>query len=90
MREQTIQSKIIKYLEGEGAYVVKVTSANKAGVPDVLACLKGKFIGVEVKNVTGRPTELQLYNIRRIISAGGIAGVCRSVADVRELISGEA
>lgn len=87
MKEQTIQSKIIKHLEGKGAYVVKVTSANKAGVPDVLACLDGKFIGVEVKNETGRPTELQLYNIRRIISAGGVAGVCRSVADVEKLIS---
>jgi len=33
--EQDIQRKIIKYLEAKGAYVVKVISASKSGVPDI-------------------------------------------------------
>lgn len=102
MKEQTIQSKIIKYLEGEGSYVVKVVSANRAGIPDVLACVPmtldqikelmgenstiGVFVGVEVKNETGVATKLQIYNVQKINLAGGIAGVCRSVDDVKQLI----
>jgi len=87
MKEQTIQAKIIKHLESKGAYVVKVVSANRAGIPDVLACLEGKFIGVEVKNEKGIPSPLQLYNIRRIVDSGGIAGICRSVGDVDKLLT---
>ena len=84
--EQKIQSKIIKYLESIGAYIVKVIKATKAGVPDIIACLNGRFIALEVKTPKGRPSELQLYNIEKIQKAGGIAGVVRSVEDVKTLI----
>lgn len=47
----------------------------KSGIPDILACVNGYFVGVEVKAQNGKPSELQLYNIRKIREAGGFAVV---------------
>lgn len=43
----------------------------KAGVPDILACVNGYFLGIELKAPRGRPSDLQLYNLRQIDEAGG-------------------
>ncbi len=84
MKEQNFQSKIVKYLESEGAYVVKVVKANKNGVPDIVACYKGYFLAIEVKTPTTRAntSPLQDYNLKLIASAGGIALVAVDVADI--------
>lgn len=75
MKEQDYQKKIVKYLESIDAYVVKVVAASKKGVPDILACYKGIFIAIEVKtpDTMYNLSELQKYNIRKIIEAIGIA-----------------
>ena len=95
-KEQTIQRSITKYLEKQGAWVTKVITANKSGVPDVLACLPieitadmvgqrlGVFVGCEVKMPKGVVSPVQEYNIKKIRDAGGIAFVARSVEDVIE------
>lgn len=86
--EQDIQRKIIKYLEAKGAYVVKVISASKSGVPDILCCYKGKFIAIEVKtpNTKHNTSELQKHNISKIIGCGGKALVAWDVKQVQEFI----
>ena len=85
--EQQIQSKIIKWLEKEGYYVVKTITCNRAGVPDILACSPtGRFVGVEVKTPTGVISKLQEVHIRRIQDAGGLATVARSLKDVQDLL----
>ena len=45
----------------------------KSGIPDILACINGYFVGIEVKAQNGRPSDLQLYNVREIRDAGGFA-----------------
>lgn len=57
-----------------------------AGIPDIIACVDGKFYGFEVKVGTGQPTELQKSTIRKIKNAGGIAIVVRSVDDVKSIL----
>lgn len=88
MKEQTIQRKIIKYLEEQGAYVVKTISTNKKGTPDILACYKGRFIAVEVK-APGKEynvSELQAYNLRKINESGGYAIATSSLTNVVSLV----
>lgn len=85
MKEQVLQAKVIKKLQTEGAYVVKTISTNHAGVPDLLVCLRGQFLGLEIKAGT-EPTRLQEYNIEQINKAGGIATIVRSVEDVEKII----
>jgi len=73
MREKPLQQKILNLLKNYGAYSVKQIVANKAGVPDIIFCLNGQFGAIEVKGSTGKPTKLQLYNIKRIKQSGGKA-----------------
>ena len=57
-----------------------------SGVPDIICCYKGRFLGLEVKLPTGRLTELQKRAIHRINQAGGIACRVESVEDVKRVI----
>lgn len=88
MKEQDIQRKIIKYLEGVGAYVVKVVASNKSGTPDILACYRGIFLAVEVKRPETKTnvSELQEYNIKKIKEAGGIAIVSWDLDAVKAVV----
>ena len=48
-------------------------SFTKSGIPDLLICCNGHFIGLELKAPNGKPSELQLWNIEKIKEAGGHA-----------------
>ena len=71
-RESVFQRRLIKKLEERGAYVVNIWGNGfmKAGIPDLLVCYKGHFLGLELKTDTGKPSELQLKNLDLIIKAG--------------------
>jgi Holliday junction resolvase len=43
----------------------------KAGVPDILVCIKGQFVGIEVKREGKEPTALQKQRMQEINQAGG-------------------
>lgn len=45
----------------------------KTGIPDILACVNGYFLAVEVKAENGKPSELQKYHVREINDTGGCA-----------------
>lgn len=72
--EQKIQSDIKTWIEKQGGYVVKVVQATKAGVPDLLVCYKGKFIGIEVKRpcTKNNVSKLQIHNLNLIKAADGL------------------
>ncbi|MEY8001184.1 VRR-NUC domain-containing protein [Clostridium sp. Mt-5] len=46
---------------------------SKAGIPDIIACINGKFVGIEVKAPKGRASELQKRTIRLIKKSKGTA-----------------
>jgi len=48
----------------------------------------GRFMAVEVKTDTGRPTKEQLNFINAVKAAGGIAGIARSPREALELLRG--
>lgn len=88
MREKNIENKIKAYLKSIGAYYVKYfgNQFSQVGVPDILCCYKGRFIGIEVKNEKGKTSPLQDVNIQQIKDAGGLAIVARTVDEVKQLI----
>ena len=88
MKEQDYQRKIVRYLEEQGAYVVKVVAASKKGVPDIICCYKGNFIAIEVKTPFTRNdvTKLQDYNLDLVSEAGGISGVAVTVDDIKPFL----
>ena len=87
MAETDVQAPIIDYLKFLGAWVVKTITTNKGGTPDILACLHGKFIAIEVKDKGKKATPLQKAQIRRIIKAGGIAFETDNVEKAKRILS---
>jgi Holliday junction resolvase len=88
--EQDIQRNIIKYLEGRDYYVVKIITASKRGVPDILACSpEGVFTAIEVKarGKLSQVTQLQEMSLAVIRQRGGVAFVADSVASVIERLT---
>lgn len=73
--ESKVKAKIHAALKGVGAYAVNYIGGQyaKAGTPDILACLDGRFIGIEAKAGTNKPTMLQIMALRNIDKAGGLA-----------------
>lgn len=86
MKEKNIENRIKSYLKSKGAYYFKHhgNQFSQVGVPDIIACYKGRFIGIEVKNEAGKTSPLQDVNLKMINDAGGIGIVARSVEDVRK------
>lgn len=84
--EQQIQSQIIKYLESIDCYVVKVISANKSGVPDINACLNGRWLSIEVKRPGFSPEPIQLHHLQQIQKAGGLATWASSLDQVKDFL----
>lgn len=76
-QEKTFENKIKKWLAANGCYSVKffANGYTKRGVPDILASVNGFFVGIEVKADNGRPSDLQLQNIKEIRNSGGFAWV---------------
>lgn len=74
--EKQFENKIKKFLDEKGAWYIKYWAGvpyTKAGVPDILACVEGNFLGIEVKAERGKPELLQLRCLQKIHDAGGYA-----------------
>lgn len=73
--EKVFENKVKRFLKEQGCWVLKTWSngVQRSGVPDLLVCCNGYFVGVELKATNGKPSELQLWNINEIRKAGGIA-----------------
>ena len=88
MLESKIQAKIIKYLKAEGYSVFKTVACNRRGISDIIACSPaGRFLALEVKQVKGVVSPLQELYIKEVLKNNGVAGVVRSVEDVKYLIN---
>ena len=91
MKESTIVKSILAYLKSlQKCFAWKEHGGmyGTAGIPDIIACIGGKFYGFEVKTERGKPTALQTATMRKIRTAGGIAVVVRSVGDVKAVLDG--
>lgn len=73
--EKKVKNKVTTLLKAAGAYYFyPVTSGyGSSGVPDIVACYKGRFLGIECKAGRGKTTALQEHNLAQIEQAGGIA-----------------
>ena len=90
MLERDVIAAIRRYLTSLGSDVFFFKEHGgpygTAGVPDIICCYKGRFLGLEAKLPGGRLTELQKRLIERIHAAGGIACRVESVEDVKAVI----
>jgi hypothetical protein len=73
--EAKLKKQVKKILDDIGAYHFSPLTAGygRSGVPDIIVCYKGKFIGIECKAGKGKLTALQEYNIEQIKRNQGLA-----------------
>jgi hypothetical protein len=79
MTEAQFQAKVIRFLKEQNIYLVKVWGGGfqKSGIPDLLCCVNGYFVAVELKSEKGLTAKLQDYNLDRIRESGGVGMVLR-------------
>jgi hypothetical protein len=58
-------------------YFLKTQERGRRGVPDILACIRGKFVAIELKAETGRLAPIQKNTLEKIAMSGGIAFVAK-------------
>ena len=75
--EGKVKKKVTNILKSIGAYYFfPVTGGfGRSGVPDIICCVRGKFIGIECKAGSNKPTALQEKNLKDIRESGGFAFV---------------
>jgi len=84
--ETKVKRAVVKILDAHQAYhfFPATHGYGRSGVPDIVACYKGYFVGIECKAGKGVPTALQLRELRLIEEAGGVSMVVRE--DTTELL----
>ena len=95
MSEKQLVIKIRKALKEQYPkdvyYKIHGGLSQERGMPDILGCHDGRFVGMEVKTperfAKEGPTEYQKHQLARIKKAGGISGVVTSIHEALQLIA---
>ena len=94
MKETEIQKAILDYLRLKGRFFWRNNSGafktesggfyrvGTAGAPDIIGCVDGKFVGLEVKTEKGKLSVDQQAFARGLRTAGGAFHLVRSIDDV--------
>lgn len=75
--EGKVKAKVIDILKQLGVYYFfpATFGMGRSGVPDLICCVNGLFLGIECKAGGNKPTPLQIREIEAIRRAGGRAVV---------------
>lgn len=73
--EKKVKDKVVGILKEEGVYYFfpATHGFGRSGVPDIVCCVNGHFLGIECKAGTNKPTALQVREIEAIRRSNGVA-----------------
>lgn len=91
--ESSIQREIIKWLdslqeEKKPVLYIRLVSSSRAGWPDLILCIKGRFVGIELKTLENRQktSKLQKEKLKKIHQVGGLSFVATSLEEVQKIV----
>jgi len=88
--EAKVKKKVVAILKEYKAYFFYPVTGGygRSGVPDIIVCYNGRFIGIECKAGTNKPTPLQEKNLKDIQAAGGVSLVVNedNISTVGEIL----
>ena len=93
MSETHLQTRIRRAIlqHFPGSWMVKIHGGpmQAAGIPDLIGCVEGRFVALEVKLPGGKHpvSPLQTQVLRQIKRAGGVARVVTSEEDALSILS---
>jgi hypothetical protein len=75
--ESKVKAAVIKILKANNVYYFfpATHGYGRSGVPDIVSCVRGRFVAIECKAGNNKPTALQEREIHNIRAAHGIAVV---------------
>ena len=73
--EAAVKAKVVAILKDEDVYYFfpATHGYGRSGVPDIICCVNGLFVGIECKAGNNKPTALQVRELEEIRRAGGCA-----------------
>lgn len=89
MNESALTAKMARRMRDRGAWARKIAGGpTQSGLPDVLACYRGHFIGLEVKmpGKENRVTVLQQETLESMRASGGVTAVVTTVGQVDRIL----
>ena len=88
MNETKLTIKVKRMIKKEypNAWVYKTSDRFTGGIPDLLICLDGRLIAIELKYNKNTASKIQTVVIKKIRRAGGVAEVCWSVEEVKGIL----
>jgi len=77
--ERAVKDAVEKLLKAHKVWYFfpNMTGYGRAGIPDIIACVRGRFLAIECKAGKGQTTALQDRELERIEDSGGISIVIR-------------
>lgn len=85
--EAPLTKKVKEWLETQKDIVFyKASDRYHKGISDFVLCVRGIFVGLELKKRDGVVSPHQVLFIRQINDNGGVAGVVLCLADAKELV----
>lgn len=92
-RESKLSGRIQTKLREQGVFCFKIHGSEMmmSGLPDIIACVDGRFVGFETKNPgqEGDTSARQEYVHTRIRKSGGSAYVISSVRQALDIVTHE-
>ena len=77
----------LERLRSHGAWATALHHGSTKGLPDIVACYRGRFIAIEVKVSERRARPAQQVQLDRLELAGAVVYVIFSVSDVGLIIA---
>lgn len=73
-KEKDLQTKILKDLKTKfpHGYFRKISDKSLSHIPDIIGCINGRFIGIELKMEGKKPRPGQEMELLRITASSGI------------------
>ena len=88
--EAKVKKKVVDVIKKNGAYYFFPATGGygRSGVPDIVCCHRGVFVGIECKAGNNKPTPLQEAEMAKIRKAQGFTLVVNedNIADVEILL----
>lgn len=86
--EASVKDRIMRRIRARGGYVIAkhMTGLGVRGTPDLMACIGGRMVVIEVKADTKVPTPAQFGELRRWQTAGALAGWARTEGQLDQLL----
>lgn len=77
--EKRVKDACVELLKEFGAYYFfpVMGGYGRSGIPDIIACYRGRFIAIECKAGFNSVTQLQAKELKAIDAAGGVTMVVR-------------